>query len=108
MTGFLVLSLIFSFRPLVITSALLGVFSLMSTTFRVFVHDSWLKFAYYLGKFNSKVLLTLIFFLCLFPLAVLYRLFHKNMLLLKKDESLKTYFTTINRQYVAKDFDEAW
>lgn len=39
----------------------------------------WLKLSEHIGNFMSKVILSLIFFLLLTPLAALYRLFNREM-----------------------------
>ncbi len=39
----------------------------------------WLKLSEHLGNFVSKVVLTIVFFLLLTPLAMLYRLFNRDM-----------------------------
>jgi hypothetical protein len=39
----------------------------------------WLKLSEHIGNFMSKVILSLVFFLLLTPLAVLYRLFNREM-----------------------------
>jgi hypothetical protein len=39
----------------------------------------WLKLSEYIGNFMSKVILSLVFFLLLTPIAVLYRLFNREM-----------------------------
>ena len=39
----------------------------------------WLKLSEYIGNFMSKVILSLVFFLLLTPLAAFYRLFNREM-----------------------------
>ena len=39
----------------------------------------WLKLSEYIGGFMSKVILSIIFFLLLTPIAMLYRLFNRDM-----------------------------
>lgn len=39
----------------------------------------WLKLSEHLGNFVSKVVLTIVFFVLLTPLAILYRLFNREM-----------------------------
>ena len=44
-----------------------------------FIARHWLKLSEYIGNFMSKVILSLVFFLLLTPLAVLYRFFNREM-----------------------------
>ena len=51
----------------------------------------WLKLSEIIGTFNSKVILSLVFFLFLTPLAFLFRAFSKNPLMLKKESRSGTF-----------------
>jgi hypothetical protein len=44
-----------------------------------FIAGHWLKLSEYIGNFMSKVILSLVFFLLLTPIAVLYRFFNREM-----------------------------
>jgi hypothetical protein len=70
--------------------------------------QGWLGFSLILSRFNSRVILTLVFFFFLTPLALLYRLFARNPLMLKKDEKASTYFQSRNRSFVRGDFEKMW
>ena len=65
----------------------------------------WLKFAELLGTINSKILLSVIFFCILFPVAMLQRLFKKDALQKNKlPGSAHSYFHSRNHTYRADDF----
>lgn len=71
----------------------------------------WEKLAMALGWFNSRVLLSIIFYLFLFPIALLSRIGKKDKLRLhlKKDsENIDSFFTTRNHQYNPKDLENPW
>ncbi len=68
----------------------------------------WLKFAELLGDFNGKVILTLVFFLFLTPLAFLFRLFTKNPLQLKSARDTKSLYQERNHLYNSADFEKMW
>ncbi len=72
------------------------------------VVQAWLGFSGVLSRLNSRVVLTLVFFLSLTPLALLYRLFTKNPLMLKKDRKAPTYFKNRNHTFGRKDFEKMW
>ncbi|ACS78673.1 SxtJ family membrane protein [Maridesulfovibrio salexigens] len=67
----------------------------------------WLTFSQLLGSFMSKVILTLVFFVVVTPLAILRRLFGHDPMLLKKwkakDESA---FVTRNHKYNSEEIED--
>ncbi len=67
----------------------------------------WLTFARALGTFNSKVILTLIFYMFLTPLAWLYRLFHGDTLRLKP-KNPDSYWTVRDHDYTKTDLEKIW
>lgn len=67
----------------------------------------WLKLAEILGKINSRILLSLVFFVFLVPLALLRRLFVRNALDLKPSVS-GTLYHTRDHKYTAQDLQNPW
>ncbi len=67
----------------------------------------WLKLAELLGKVNSRILLSLVFFIFLVPLALMRRLFVRNALDLKRPTE-NTLYKTRNHRYVAEDLENPW
>ncbi len=57
----------------------------------------WIKFGFLLGKFISPIVLAIIFFLVVTPISLLLKIFGKDVLLLKKNES-KSYWIQKNDQ----------
>jgi hypothetical protein len=50
----------------------------------------WLAFAESAGAFNTKIILALVFFVLLTPIAMLYRLFHGDFMCLKRKNTHET------------------
>jgi hypothetical protein len=71
------------------------------------ISKGWLKFAEVIGTFNSKVILSLTFYLFLTPIAFLFRLFTKNPLMLKSDNAA-SYYTERNHTYSGADLEKMW
>ncbi len=68
---------------------------------------AWYKLAQGLGYVNSRILLTIIFYVFLTPIAILYRLSGKNTLqLTRKKEG--SYYIDRNHQYEKKDLEKMW
>jgi hypothetical protein len=66
----------------------------------------WAKLAEGLGWFNSKVILSIAFFIVMTPFALLYRVFTKDNLGLKRKDS--SYYETRDHQYSKKDLQNIW
>jgi len=66
----------------------------------------WFKLAEGLGWVNSRIILSILFYLFLFPFAVLFRLSTKNPLSLKRPE--ESVFKERNHQYQKKDMENIW
>lgn len=72
------------------------------------ISDGWLKFAFVLGTANSKLILTIVFFMFLTPIAILYRFFKHDPLNLSKTDNIHTNFVDRNHLYNSKDMQNIW
>ena len=104
--GFLVLHLIFSWQWAVFVSLIVGVVGIASTSLSKKIEWGWMKFSQFLGYIIPNVLLSIVFFLFMFPISLLSRLFSKDPLMLSK--KYKTYFIDINREMDKKSFEKIW
>jgi len=70
---------------------------------------AWFKLAEMLGMISSTIILTIVFFFILFPIATLSRLFGRksNLQLAKKPDAI-SYYITRNHRYKAKDLENTW
>ncbi len=69
----------------------------------------WFGFAHLLGTIVSKILLFVIFFIIVLPIAVLRRLLGKDSLSLKKwDTNEATSFKTRNHLYTSTDIEKPY
>ena len=83
--------------------ALVGVlFKKLSSTIEVF----WFKIGFLLSLFVPKVILGLIFYFILFPVALLSRISSKDPLILKK--SSNSTYKSINKTFKKKSFINTW
>ena len=105
---FLVLNVI-THRQVFVYSALgLLMIALFVKPLAKVLSGAWMKFAEVLGTFNSKLILSVVFFLFLTPLALMYRLFNKNSLQLKRGSKTGTLFITRDHVYSKADFEKMW
>jgi hypothetical protein len=84
-----------------------GVLSLMFEFLADAILKGWMKVGEVLGFINTRILLSLIFFVFLFPFAILQRLFSKgdNLQLKNKQASV---FEARDHEYKPEDFDNIW
>lgn len=82
------------------------VISLLSSFVAEKIVWGWYKLAQGLGYVNSRIILSLIFFVFLTPLALLSRLKKGDSLHLKKSDG--SYFITRNHPYSKKDLEKMW
>jgi len=68
----------------------------------------WMKFAHYLGIINSKVLLSIIFYAVLTPIALAYRRFNRSIVNHFRTDACKSYFDDTNKSYHKEDFERSW
>lgn len=66
----------------------------------------WDKIAMVLGWINTKIILSVVFFIFLTPFGILSRLFSKSALKLKQDSN--TTFVERNHTYTKKDLENIW
>jgi hypothetical protein len=105
-TGFLVLGFIFKKPAFYYTALIIGLLSLIIPAAQTVILYIWNKIAQVLGWINTRILLTLVFYLFLFPVSLLSKLFTKNMLGLKRPGG--SVYTERNHTYTASDLENPW
>lgn len=85
----------------------IGVSSLMFDFVADAILSAWMKIAEVLGFINTRILMSLVFFIFLTPFALLQKLLSKTNFLSLKDTE-KSVFHTRDHQYVPEDFDNIW
>lgn len=104
--GFLVLHFLFKAKALLYVSLAVGVLSLMSTTAANGILWIWNKIALVLGWINTRILLAVVFYLFLYPVALMYRLSARNPLRLRNRDA--SVFDTRNHTYTKADLENIW
>jgi hypothetical protein len=104
--GFLILHIMFKAKVLFNIAVAVGLLSLLSTTASKSILWLWNKIALVLGWINTRIILGMVFYLFLLPIALLFRAFTKNPMQLKNiDESA---YTVRNHTYTASDLENTW
>lgn len=113
-TGLLVLAYIFEKDKssdiysnwFVISSASIAVLYLLFPIVGELIVKVWFKIGHVLGWINTRILLTLVFYLILFPISMIYRMFNKNSL--QRKRSTESIFIERNHLYQKKDLENIW
>lgn len=100
--------LLFSAHWLLWIACLLVLGNVFESRITAWIAKYWIKFAHYFGIINSKVILSIIFFLVLTPVAFIYRFFNKDMVEHFKVNGKMSYFDNINKPYKKSDFEKVW
>jgi len=105
----LIIGIYFQIDWLTYSGLILGVVSLFSDTFNQYFAWGWMKFARVIGTINSRILLTIIFYLFLTPLAISYRLISGNPLQqVESEEDKESYFVERSKSFQKGDFENPW
>ena len=104
--GFLILYLVFAWHWAIIVSLIIGLIGITSSFLSKKIEWGWMKLANLLGYIVPNILLSIVFFLFLWPISLLSKLFNKDPLLLSK--KYNTYFITINKEVNKRSFEKIW
>lgn len=107
--GLLVLHLIFKNSWLLTAALVLGLIGIFSNFLSEKITLGWMKFAEVLGRVNAAVLLSVVFFLFVTPIAFVRKLFtKKDPLRLRNARNAPTVYEERNHAYGAKDLENTW
>lgn len=82
----------------------IGVFSYKTS---VIIEKIWFKVSYVLSQIIPNILLSIIFFLILTPIAFFSKLFKSQSDFISKNDR-KTTFKTQNKSFIKESFERAW
>jgi predicted membrane protein len=91
--------------PAIVGIAAIGLFSNYLTEK---IHWLWMKISHIMGGIMSKILLSVLFYAFLFPLALLSRIFIKKDSLQLKRTKEASYYSERNHLYVSEDIENPW
>ena len=104
--GFLVIYMGLHLQWAIYVSLTVGVIGILSTFLSKKIEWLWMKFSNLLGYIMPNILLSIVFFIFLFPIALLSKLFSKDPLLLS--DKYKTYFVDIKKEVDKKSLENIW
>jgi hypothetical protein len=68
----------------------------------------WMRFATIIGGVNSRIILFVMFFLILTPIAFFYRLFNREQVDHFRQNRRPTCFDDVRKSYGPDDFEKLW
>ena len=92
---------------LIVVCFFLTVTGLFSDFLSQKIHWLWMKLADVIGLVNTKIILSVLFFLVLTPLALLNKLRNKDSLRIKAQKR-RSMFDTRDHLYTSKDLESPW
>ncbi len=104
--GFLLIHIITNWQWAIFTSISIGFVGLVSNYMSDKIERVWLQLAKILSYIVPNILLSLIFYFFLTPLAFLYRLFNKDVL--KLSNKYESYFNNVNEIMDKDSFHKTW
>lgn len=81
--------------------------SLFSSKIAILFSKVWYKLSEILGNIVSKIILTIVFYIFLFPLSFLYKIFNNDRVNLKKPNKA-SYFVDRNHMFTKKSIENPW
>lgn len=105
--GFIVLYLVTGWKWSIITALAIGAAGVFSTHLSTGITFVWMKLSWLLGLIIPNLLLAVIYYFFLYPVAILSRLFGKKDPLNLKDGTEST-FVTVDRKTDKKTFEKTW
>ena len=106
--AWLILFIIFKIKIFLFLTALFLLLALFGGKPSYLIAKGWLKFADIIGKFNTKVIIFITFYLFIAPFAIIYRIFNKKQVNDFFNKKEKSYFKDINKKYEKKDLEQLW
>lgn len=89
--------------PILLLGSLLIILGSINSSILNYPNRIWFKFGLYISKIFNPVILGIIFFLLFVPIGILLKILNKDIMGLKIDKSLKTFWASTNE---TKNYNE--
>jgi hypothetical protein len=106
MVGGIILYKVFSAPALLLVSLGIGIAGITSDKLSHWIHRAWFFLADILGYIMSKLILGTLFLFVLIPIALIAKIFRKDIMMMKKD--YPSYFVEKHTSYEPKDLENPW
>lgn len=92
---------------LLLAAVILGAIGIFIPFLAGKIHWAWMKLAHVMGYVMSKVILTIVFFVFMYPLSLLSKIFRKTSSVQLKAGG-KSYFKERNFTYTKESLENVW
>jgi len=104
--GLIVVYLVTDIRWILLSALIIGAIGIFSPFLSKQIDYLWMKLAWVLSLIVPNILLSIVFYLFLFPIALLSRLSRKDELMIKKQQ--KTLFRNRTQTFDKAYFEKTW
>ena len=105
--GFSAIGFLFKLEELILLAMVIGIISIIIPQLGSLIIKGCNYFALGLGWINSRIILSLVFYLFLTPIALISRIFTKDKFKLKHPGN-KSLWVTRNHLFTSKDLENPW
>lgn len=105
--GCALLYFIMNWRLAAVMAVFTGISGLFIPPLARWITEGWLAWARILGWINTRIILTIVFFLVLTPLALLRRLFQRSPMR-TLDRSAASHWTVREHTFSSADLEKPW
>ena len=105
--GFLIVYLISHWKWALSVSLIIGLIGVFSNYLSIKIEYLWMKLASLLSLIIPKILLSIVFYVFLFPIALLSKLFNNKDPLILKNKTDST-FINVNKEFEKDSFEKLW
>ena len=106
-TGFIALYFVFHLNYFITIAFIISVLSILSEWIANFIASLWLKLAKLLSYIAPNIIMSLVFFLMLTPIALLQKLLKRNSTFMMNDTQ-KSTFSDSNKSIDRTHFEKPW
>jgi hypothetical protein len=106
-TGFVILYLLTKAITFIIVALTISVLSIMSFYIADKINWLWMKLSEGMGYISSKLILSIVFYLLLLPISLIYKIFNKDTLNVRKRNRLSIYVER-NHKYNPEEMENVW
>ena len=105
--GMLIINLLSQNNIFVNISLFIGLVGVLSSKMSLLIEKLWFKLAHILGLIIPNILLSIIFYMFLFPISLFSKLFKKEDLLKLKNNKTSSY-VLFDKSFDKNSFDNPW
>ncbi|MCC6818899.1 MAG: hypothetical protein IT245_08410 [Bacteroidia bacterium] len=105
--GFAILFYFYLAKWMLVLSIIIGLIGVLSESLSIWIEKAWMKLAYILSLIVPNIILGVVFFVFLFPLSLLSKIFRKEDVL-RLNNNLQSVYKDKDKVYDKAHFENMW